>query len=311
MKMKREPILLFVIFLVAILSNAFAFDQPILYVKDNMNGQGTHLELYDPGSGKTIQVTNATTSGLFKLSFPVVCEKTGLIGFTNHTQSMGAEVYVIDPNTTTPRKVVDGAILEDISPDGKKLLISGASSSPSLYLVDAATHQLEQITKGYTVSSARFSPNGKTVVFGVMDKTGSMDIYKLELSNKQISPLIQTTQWSEYFPSFTQDGQYLMFMTNRTGQWGVDYVDMNTNKRYQANLWGMYPSLTNDDAWTALEKDGQIFVSTTTGKELQTLVKGTTPQWISRSAAGRFLGGVPNQVTTTYEPGKLLTSKVI
>src|SRR6056297_2211039 len=120
MKMKRETILLFVIFLVAILSNAFAFDQPILYVKDNLNGQGTHLELYDPGSGKTIQVTDATTPGLFNLSFPVVCDTTGLIGFTNHTQAMAAEVYVIDPDNTTPRKAVDGAILEDISRDGTR-----------------------------------------------------------------------------------------------------------------------------------------------------------------------------------------------
>src|SRR6056297_2328435 len=149
---------------------AFSFDQPVLYVKDNLISNGTHLELYDPSSGKTIQVTDVKTSGLFQLSFPVVCDRTGLIGFTNHTQSMSAEVYVIDPNTITPRKVVNGAILEDISPDGKQLLISGASSSPSLYLVNVATHQLEQITKGYTVSSARFSPNGETVVFGVMDK---------------------------------------------------------------------------------------------------------------------------------------------
>ena len=309
--MKRETLLLFVIFLVAIFSSAFAFDQPILYVKDNTNTQGTHLELYDPGSGKTIQVTHSTTPGLYNLSFPVVCDSTALIGFTNHTQSMAAEVYVIDPNSTIPRKVVDGAILEDISPDGKYLLVSGASSSPSLYLVNVATHGLEQITSGYTVSSARFSPDGETVVFGVMDKTGSMDIYKLELFNKDISPLIQTSQWSEYFPSFTKDGQYLLFMTNRTGQWGVDYVDMNTDKRYQADLWGMYPSLSADDAWTALEKDGEILISKTTGKELQRLGEGTTPQWISLSAAGRFLGNVPTQVTTTSEPGKLLTSKPV
>lgn len=309
--MNRQKGILLLVFLVFLMSVAFSFNHPILYVKNNPNSNLTHLELYDPSSGKTIQLTDATIPGLFKLSFPVVCDRTGLIGFTNHTQSMAAEVYVIDPDSTTPRKVVDGAILEDISPDGKQLLVSGASSSPSLYLVDVATHQLEQITKGYTVSSASFSPDGETVVFGVMDKTGSMDIYKLELLNKQISPLIQTNQWSEYYPAFTQDGQYLMFMTNRTGQWGVDYVDMNTNKRYQANLWGMYPSLSSDDAWTALEKDGQIHISTTTGKELQTLGEGSTPQWISSTAAARFLGSAPTQVTTTSQPGKLLTSKEI
>ncbi|MFP4461589.1 MAG: TolB family protein, partial [Thermotogota bacterium] len=304
--MKQQKGILVPVFFVLLISIAFSFNQPILYVKDNINNNGTHLELYDPGNDKTVLVTDATTPGLFNLSFPIVCETTGLIGFTNHTRAMAAEVYVIDPDSTTPRKAVDGAILEDISPDGKHLLVSGASSSPSLYLVDVSTHQLEQITKGYTVSSARFSPDGQSIVFGVMDKTGSIDIYKLELSNKEISPLIQTSQWSEYFPSFTQDGQYLMFMTNRTGQWGVDYVDMNTNKRYQANLWGMYPSLSTDDAWTALEKDGQILVSKTTGKEPQTLGEGSTPQWISLSAAGRFLGSAPVQVATTTETGKLL-----
>lgn len=89
---------------------------------------------------------------------------------------------------------------------------------------------------------------------------------------------------------------------------GVDYLDMNTKKRYQANLWGMYPSLSKDDAWTALEKDGQILVSTTTGKELQILGEGSR---ISSTAAGRFLGGTPVQVTTTSQPEKLLISKQI
>ncbi len=309
--MKRQKAILLLIFWLFLIGAAFSFVQPLLFIKDNTNSAGTHLELYEPASGKYIQLTDVTTPGLFNLSFPVVCESTGLIGFTNHTQSMAAQVYVIHPDSTTPIKVVDGGILEDISPDGKHLLVSGASSSPSLYLMDVLTHKMEQITKGYTVSSARFSPDGKTVVFGVMEKTGSMDIYKLDLPNKTISALIQTAQWSEYFPSLTKDGQYLMFMTNRTGQWGVDYLDMNTNKRYQTNLWGMYPVLSGDDAWAALEKDGQILISKTTGEEPQTLGKGSTPQWISWAAASRFLGSQPVQITKTHDKGKVLASKQI
>jgi len=309
--MKQQRISLILVFLVILAGVGFSFDQLLLIVKDNADTDGTHLELYDPVSGEHVYLTDAKTQGLFNLSFPVVCEKTGLIGFTNHTRSMAAEVYLIDPESKTPKKVVDKAILEDISPDGKQLLLSGASSSPSLYVMEIATRKIEQITRGYTVSSARFSPDGKTVVFGVMDKTGFMDIYSLNRSDQQITPLVQTAQWSEYYPSFTRDGRYLMFMTNRTGQWGVDYLDTQTGKRYQANLWGMYPSLTDDDAWTALEKDGQILISKTSGQEPMPLSKGSTPQWISPTAAARFLSASPMQITTVERPDPLLTTSSI
>ena len=275
--MKRQRLCLSLAFLIVMTGVVFSFNQPLLIIKENAETDGTHLELYEPTIGKTINLTDATTPGLYNLSFPVVCEQTGLIGFTNHTRSMEAEVYLIDPDSREPKKVLDKAVLEDISFDGKQLLLSGASSTPSLYVMDIATRQIKQITQGYTVSSARFSPDGQTIVFAVMDKTGSMDIYSLDRLTQEILPLVQTTQWSEYYPSFTRDGRYVLFMTNRTGLWGVDYLDMQTGKRYQADLWGMYPTLSDDDAWTALEKDGQILVSKTSGKELQILSKGSTP----------------------------------
>ncbi len=309
--MKRQRLCLSLAFLIVMTGVVFSFNQPLLIIKENAETDGTHLELYEPTIGKTINLTDATTPGLYNLSFPVVCEQTGLIGFTNHTRSMEAEVYLIDPDSREPKKVLDKAVLEDISFDGKQLLLSGASSTPSLYVMDIATRQIKQITQGYTVSSARFSPDGQTIVFAVMDKTGSMDIYSLDRLTQEILPLVQTTQWSEYYPSFTRDGRYVLFMTNRTGLWGVDYLDMQTGKRYQADLWGMYPTLSDDDAWTALEKDGQILVSKTSGKELQILSKGSTPQWISLSAAARFLDHSTVQSSTPENRGDLLTSASI
>jgi len=287
----------------------WSIEQPVIFVRENTENNGTHLEIFDPTTNNSFQITGSDE--FYRISFPVVNEKMGLVGFTEHGKDMKAAVYLFDPESVIPRKAVDNAILEDISPDGQYLLLSSASSSPSLYLFDFETLALEKITQGYTVNSAVYSPDGTFIVFAAMNSSGKMDLYRMNLSDRQITPLVTSADRTEYFPSFTQDGQYLMFMTDRTGQWGVDYLDLETDLRYQANLWGMYPRLSANDVWTVMEKDSQITVGRTTGKEFQTLFDGLMPNWISYEIAGRFIGTESVGDTAGLQNIELIASRKI
>lgn len=277
--------IVFVFLLFSITAVVFAVPNALLVVRDVPGNSGeTRLELFYPDQGLSIPLTE----GFFQISFPVVCEATGLIGFTHHDQSMKASVWVFDPGATQPRKAVDNAILEDISPDGKTLLVSSASSSPSLYLVELQTRHVQQISENLLVTSASFSPTGDKVAFAAMGSGGMLDLYLLPLPGGEPVRLTQSAQVNEYYPSFSSDGKYLMFMTDRTGSWGVDYFNMETMDRFQANLWGMFPSLSADDSWTALEDGSNIAVSLTNGNDRSVLTAGKNPAWISTSNASRF-----------------------
>ncbi len=298
-------------FMLIIFSTVFSFDQPILFVTENDDNSGTCLQIYFPSTSEMIKITDTEDENFYRISFPVVCEKTGMIGFTNHSRTMEASVYIIESDEYAPKKIVDKAILEDISPDGKYLLVSNASSSPSLYTVDIDKREVKRITEGYTVNSARYSPDGSEIIFAAMDQSGMMDLYMLNSADHEIKRITNSAEWTEYYPSFTHDGKYLLFMTNRTGKWGVDYINIDTEERYQTNLWGMYPVLSGDDAWAACEKDGKILVSRANGKELITLFEGMTPQWISQENAIKFFGDkeVKTTINRDGNGNELLISK--
>ena len=289
------------LFLSVLYGSVFSFDESILFVTENISGSGTCLRIYNPINGEFSDITDPESDDFYRISFPVVCEENGMIAFTNHSESMEASVFIIYPDNDKPIKIVDKAILEDISPDGNFLLVSSASSSPSLYTVDIEKREVKRITEGYTVNSARYSPDGAEIVFAAMDSSGLMDLYEMDNENFNISRVTNTANWTEYYPSFTHDGEYLMFMTDRTGEWGVDYINVDSGERYQANLWGMYPDLSEDDSWATYEKDGEILVSKTTGKELSTLFDGMTPCWISVKNAGRFFGEEVSQTANIQD----------
>ncbi len=281
----------FLFILISLSLWAYSIPDPILFVQDSHEAGGkTFLSLIVPGSSAPLRITE----DFFRISFPRVCAATGRIGFTHHTQQMRSEIYLIEPNETKPKKIMDNAILEDFSPDGRYILYSAGGAAPSLFQKDLQSGQVRQLTQGQAVSSARWSPNGDTIGYSVLTSGGTNDIYLLQVRDLTTKPLTQTPQIDEFYPLFNHDGRFIAFMSNRTGIWRMEYMDLVEGGHYQSNIQGMYPELSADDEWTVVERSNHIVVSLTSGAEEKVLIAGITPTWIASAAAVRFTGkGIP------------------
>lgn len=68
----------------------------------------------------------------------------------------------------------------------------------------------EQLTTGPgNDTEARYAPDGKTVVFQ-SDRTGTQDLYALDVTTKEIRPLT-TTPGHACFPTFSRDGKWIVY----------------------------------------------------------------------------------------------------
>jgi hypothetical protein len=302
-RMKRRIVSVYLVILFFFGTLSFALTQPLLVVKESQEKKGyTYLALVLPDTPDEIRLTD----DMFRISFPRVCSETGMIGFTHHTASMKAEIYLIPPAGKVAEKVMDSAILEGFSPDGKYLLYTNASASPSLWALDLNTRQSTRLTTGLIVSSATWSPNGQQIAFSTLTSSGRNDLYLLKWNDKTIERLTQTSDIDEYYPVFTSSSEYLAYMSNRTGEWLLEYFILSTKAQYQTKIQGMYPLLSDDDAWTVVEEDDQIVIWKTSGELSERLTRGLTPAWISDKAASRFL-----QVKEPATPGKILVQATI
>ncbi|HRW92683.1 MAG TPA: hypothetical protein P5560_07050 [Thermotogota bacterium] len=269
--------------LCAFVALAWADSVPLLYVNELLDQ--SRLEIFFPDTNTIVPITE----GFSHISFPVVCQETGLIGFTHHAPSGEVEVYLIQPDSVEPKKALDKAILQDISSDGRYFLVTGDSSRPSLYRVDMQQGKVIPLVQEKGVTSACFSPDGQMIVFSVLEASGKQDLYRYSPGPDVLERLTQTDSWDEFFPFYTLDGKTLLFMTDRTGKWGVDFFKLDTAKRYQSRMWGMFPRLSPDNALVALEEDGSIVVSDTDGENQWEPIRGSNPAWIPSKAAARFL----------------------
>jgi len=90
--MKQRNLFVTIALFVLVSTVALALSQPLLVVKESPAKKGyTYLALIVSPGLEEVRLTE----DMFQISFPRVCEKTGMIGFTHHTAAMKAEIYLI------------------------------------------------------------------------------------------------------------------------------------------------------------------------------------------------------------------------
>ena len=94
------------------------------------------------------------------------------------------------------------------------------------------------------------SANGALISFEARNEQSNAGIYMLDLKTLDIQPIEQTL-WSEYNASFSPDGNYLAFLSNRSGYDELWVKNLSTTEIYQlTGFSGLYP-LSGTFLWNA------------------------------------------------------------
>ena len=117
---------------------------------------------------------------------------------------------VINPRfSPTDQVILYGAYVPDPRYAGATLLRT--------YLYDIATGRQEILAEGtgQLDFSARFSPDGKSIVFNRAER-GNTDIYKIDLATRKLTRLTKDSA-IDVSPSYSPDGKQIVFQSDRGG----------------------------------------------------------------------------------------------
>ncbi len=128
------------------------------------------------------------------------------------------------------------------SPDGSKILFSGLKDGMlDLYTIEIKTGFVKRLTHDYfDEASARFSPDGSKIVFASdrMDKPykitidmmqGNYDIFTMNADGSDVTR-ITSDPYNDMSPSWSPDGEKLVFTSDRNGINNLYYVDLKSSK---------------------------------------------------------------------------------
>ena len=250
----------------------------ILFVEKEKAGT-TYLAVMNPDGSNRKRLTPS----LFNIVFPKYNEKTGYVAFTNQTENMVSEIYVLNANGDQLSKVLTNASFEDFSPDGKSFLYTSVDEKASLYVYNIAKKEATKISQNLKVVSANWSPDGEWIVASVMTEDGSLDLYLISCYAQGIIRATQTANVNEAFPMFSNDNMKVVFYTNRYGEKNeIEILGVGTKNNLALSrpmLVGTHPSFSPDDKNIVYQEGKDIFVTDISGQNPKKIGSGQTPYW--------------------------------
>ena len=138
------------------------------------------------------------------------------------------------------------------SPDGKEIAFtSDRSGTPQIYVMDTDGGNVRRVSReGLSNDGASWHPEGKIIAYAHRNEAGQrFDIALTRLDTEQ-TQLLTTEPGSNEAPSFSPDGQHLVFESTRGGSsqiWVIDVDGSNLRKLTSegenfAPAWSVQPS---------------------------------------------------------------------
>ena len=243
----------------------------LVYSKDiggNEFGQLFKLDL------KTLQSTLLTDGGRSQ-NGGIKWSKDGKGFYYSSTKRNGGDrdVYYMDPNNPKAEKLIlqvkgGGWGIQDISPDGKQLVLGEYVSinESYLWLLDIATGKLTEITdrsvKGVSQSNANFSSVPNEIWF-ITDKDNEFErLASMNLNTKKTTYYTSNIPWNIENFKLSNDKKSIVFISNEAGL-NKMYL-MNTATKAYKEFKNLPIGLISDPHFT---KDNQtIFFNQSTAQ---------------------------------------------
>jgi len=123
----------------------------------------------------------------------------------------------------------------DASPDGKKLVfVKAETGKQSIAVLDLVTSEVELIAdfQDAALSSPRWSPAGRFIVFSRHNNSGQTSVELLDVDTKTIAALF-VADYDSIYPSWSPDGKYIVYTSERTGVYNLFAYSLDNREIYQ------------------------------------------------------------------------------
>lgn len=134
-----------------------------------------------------------------------------------------SDIYLYDLEKKSERRLTHGAraYVAAFAPDGQTIYFAhhiGRDASTAISKLDLKSGKITPVKEfpdnSITVHSIAVSPDGKTLALSLWRRGGYQDIYLLPLESGELTPITQDKD-EDLDPSFSPDGQYLLFSSDR------------------------------------------------------------------------------------------------
>jgi Tol biopolymer transport system component len=159
-------------------------------------------------------------------------------------------VDTVNPTAAATRMIAStgGEWAPRLSPDGKNMVFtSDRSGSIQVWTADAEGRDQRQLThiEGSNKSAARFSPNGQKIVF-ISTRGGESDIFTMDIDGTKPKRIAHGSA-RDTAPSWSADGRWIYFASDRDGQFEVWKVPVSGGDAVQLTKNGGYAALASPE----------------------------------------------------------------
>ncbi|WP_420576533.1 S41 family peptidase [Ekhidna sp.] len=263
----------------------------IYYLSDDGPNSRYNIWSYDIGAGAKTQITNYTE---YDIHYPslgpseIVYENEGKLYLMNlsNQESREVEVNVITDQTSLAVKRVDASEnlgWFDISPDGKRLIISARGDVFTVPAEDGITRNLTRTSGAYDRTPS-WSPDGKKIAYWT-DETGE---YQLKIHNTENGTSQIVSNYSSgfrYAMFWSPDSKKIAFVDQTMA---FQYFDLNTKQTikigegrylFHGGLNNYTFSWSSDSKWIAFTQENanrntSIYLFNTATKTSQKMTSG-------------------------------------